>query len=222
MARMKKNLIVRLIIGIILGIVFALIMEKEQLQEMGSSMHSLAYVLGIISGVLCGLALVAFIMWLVKKMGGKVDLEHRNAYDERQLVVRGKAYKAAYLTLTAYMIIFAILDDLMEIMLFMSVGGIWLGICLSILVFAVICIVEDAYMSLYENAKGIILLLSFVAIVNLVVGCINLWHGLPLVTDGGLSVTTVNLMMGLLYLVISIVLCGKIIYNKKHPEEDEE
>ena len=222
MARMKKNLIVRLIIGTFLGVIIGLMLEKNQLQEMEGKLPSLAYVLGIVSGILCGFLIVALFLWLVRKLGGKVDWRHNGVYDERQLLARGQAYKAAYSILAGYMIIIALLDNLTDFHLFMSFGGVWIGICLSILVFTVICIIKDAYMSLYENAKGITMLLFFVAFLNLGIGCWNFWHGMPLLENGEISVTSINMAVGMLFFVISIVFCGKVVYNKKHLEEDEE
>lgn len=61
---------------------------------------SVAYYLGVIAGVLFGLALAALLAWIIRKFGGKVSMFKGKKcmdYDERQLVVRNKAFKYAFL-----------------------------------------------------------------------------------------------------------------------------
>ncbi|MBO5088039.1 MAG: hypothetical protein J6C01_05135, partial [Lachnospiraceae bacterium] len=113
---------------------------------------SIYYLLGVICGVAVGLVFVALLVWLTRKMGGKIDLDvKKDAYDERQLLARGVAYKFAFYTLLIGMVVIALMEEIAGIRLFMSMAGVWVMICISIAVFATICILKDAYMSLYEN-----------------------------------------------------------------------
>lgn len=178
------------------------------------------YYLGMFCGMVFAFFLAAFLKWGIGKLGGKVGLKWmQGAYDERQLLARGKAYKAAYFTLIFYMLIIAALKET-GIPIFMSFCGLWLGVCLSVAVFAVICILKDAYMSLYENVKGVILMFSAVALLNLIIGIESISEQRPLLEKGVLSTDWLNLIVGILFMVIVIVFCGKVLYNKK--QEDEE
>lgn len=184
---------------------------------------SIYYLLGVICGVALGLVLVAVLVWLIRKLGGKIDLERKkDAYDERQMLARGVAYKYAFFTLMIGMMNISLLGEVAGIKLFMSMAGVWLMVCISLAVFATICIVKDAYMSLYENVKGVVIMFSAVAILNLVIGIGNLIYGMPILENGVLSVHYMNLIVGLLFVYILPVFIGRVIYNNKQLEEDEE
>lgn len=184
---------------------------------------SIYYLLGVICGVAVGLVLVAALVWLTRKMGGKIDLDiKKDAYDERQLLARGVAYKFAFYTLMIGMVIIALMEEIAGIRLFMSMAGVWLMVCISLAVFATICIVKDAYMSLYENAKGVVIMFSAIALLNIAIGIGNIVDGMPLIENGVISVRCANLIVGLLFVYILPVFIGRVIYNNKQLEEDEE
>lgn len=185
--------------------------------------QSLEYLLGLICGILCGLVLVRLLAWIASKLGGRIDTRCRkDAYDERQQLARGKAYKAAFFTLLFYTMAVSLLDNIFGISIFMSFCGIWIGIALSIMVFAVMCILKDAYMSLYENAQGIITMFSIIGILNIAGGIPAILEKHPLLENGAISVEWINLVVGILFLVILIVFCGKMLYNKKRLDEEAE
>ena len=77
-------------------------------------------------------------------------------------------------------------------------------------------------MSLYENVKGVVIMFSAVALINLVTAISNIVAGTSLIENGVLSVCCVNLIVGLLFLYILPVFIGRVIYNNKQLEEDEE
>lgn len=195
---------------------------EYNVKEEGSM--NIYYLLGMICGVAAGIALVALVMWLVRKMGGKIEwnCNKENAYDERQLLARGVAYKYAFFTLLLGLVIASVLDEISGISLFMSFAGIWIEICLSIAVFATICIVKDAYMSLYENVKGIVATFAVIGLSNLGIGSINVLDGEPLIENGVLTKGCTNLIVGVLFIYILLVFIGRVIYSNKQMEEDEE
>ena len=183
---------------------------------------SIYYLLGVICGVATGLVFVALLVWIIRKLGGKVDLEcKQGAFDERQLLARGVAYKYAFFTLMIGMMIISLME-LMGVTLFMSFAGVWIVVCISIAVFATVCIMKDAYMSLYENVKGVVIMFAAIGISNLGIGINNLIGGMPLVEKGVLSSGCVNLIVGALFVYILPVFIGRVIYNNKQLEEDEE
>ena len=188
-----------------------------------SGNKSIYYLLGMVCGVAVGLAFVALVMWLVRKTGGKIDwnCDKENAYDERQLIARGIAYKYAFFTMLLGVIVASLLEEMFDCPLLMSFGGMGLLMCLSIAVFATICIVKDAYMSLYENVKGIVITFAVLGISNIVIGLLNM-EGEQLIKNGVLTKGCYNIMVGIMFLYIIFVFIGRVIYSNKQMENDEE
>lgn len=185
--------------------------------------ESLEYYLGVVVGIVIGLVFVAFLSWLIRKMGGKVEVGGRKCkefYDERQMIARGQAYKTAFFTLMFYMCIVSFISEFSGNQLLMSFTGIWIGVCLSIIVFAIVCIIKDAYMSLYENAKGIIMMFLVVGISNIGIGILNL-EKQPIIENEALSIHCINLIMGIMFLIILAVFCGKLLYDRRNTKEEE-
>ena len=64
------------------------------------SEYSLEYSIGLVCGIICALLFAAVVIRIIRKMGGKVEFGCRKkSYDERQLLVRGQAYKSAFFTM---------------------------------------------------------------------------------------------------------------------------
>lgn len=188
-----------------------------------SEKKSAAYLMGLLCGIIFCVLFLALLKWVAGRLGGRIELKCReHAYDERQLLARGKAYRAAFLTLVAFLLMASLLAEGFELPLFMSFCGMWIGVCLSVAVFAVICIWKDAYMSLYENVRGVILLLSAIGILNIGTGMRAIWEKQPLLENGTISLKYTNLVVGALLCVILAVFCARVLYNKKESEEDEE
>lgn len=135
--------------------------------------NSVFYYIGLIAGILCGILLVMLFGWIIGKAGGKVGgigQKEKKNYDERQLLVRGKAYKGAFIFLAIYVNVAAMLDAFSGNRILLSGGGILLGTLLALFLFASICVMKDAYMGLKENAKGIIMMLGAAGALNLIIG----------------------------------------------------
>ncbi len=185
---------------------------------------NLEYILGMI----CGILMVAAVVWLfnklLRKCGGRIGLPcKKGSFDERQLLARGKAYQAAFFTLSGYMALAACLDQVFEISILASYGGLELGFCISLLVFAVICICKDAYMSLYENPLGVVVTFLAIGTMNLLIG-IQQFHansGKEMEEDIFFKGYLFNLDLGILVFVILIVFAGKLFYNKIYMEEKD-
>lgn len=183
--------------------------------------ESLEYYLGVVIGMATGFILVALLMWIIRKMGGKVGFKNcKESYDERQMIARGQAYKIAFFTLMFYMCIVSFISEFSGNPLLMSFTGIWIGVCLSISVFAISCIIKDAYMSLYENAKGIIMMFLVVGISNIGIGILNLEKH-PIIENDALSIHCINLIVGIMFLIILVVFCGKLLYDTRNTKEEE-
>lgn len=191
-------------------------MEKES---------SLGYIFGFILGIASAILLLLILRWGIRKVGGKVETYrcffNKNSFDERQVIARGKAYKVGFYTLLIYVFAIALLDEMMNISIFMSLGGIWLGVCIAFFLFAIVCIRQDAYMSLYENPKGIILMFLIISIVNIIPGVLFIING-SILENGVLASRCMNLECGILLLLIMFAFAAKVAYNNKHMDEEDE
>ncbi|MCM1180885.1 MAG: hypothetical protein NC347_11545 [Clostridium sp.] len=151
-------------------------------------------------------------------------------YDERQILARGNAFKVGFFTMAAYIGFVGILSEFMNVVL--SFGLLWIGVCLSIGVLIIICIVKNAYVSLQDNAKGVMMMFGIFGFLNLIIGLPDSTKDLVetvwMVEDGEtfecvrLSTEIVNLSVGILFIIVLAVLAGKLWYDKRHEEEDAE
>ena len=145
-----------------------------------------------------------------KLAGGKAK-----QYDERQKLAQGKAYTAAYWTLFAYIIINAFVVSNVYEWAKMPITT-FMGIILSIAVFAVYCIATDAYFGARENVKGILICMAILIVTNVAA----LFTNGPLVVDGMLGLCSINLAAVVLLLVVFIALIIKKLARGKESEDE--
>lgn len=163
--------------------------------------------IGIITGVVVGLLLVVLLLKITKK-DGKIKCK----YDERQANIRGKGFQASFFTLIIYNAIYGLLGIMVEKPFMDTLTAVMIGICLSVAVYAVYCIWNDAYFSLNESPKRLLIAFGIIAALNLVIGCINLFNG-NATTDGILNFRCINLFCGILFIVIFVALLAKAVRN---------
>lgn len=137
------------------------------------------YIVGICAGVLLGIALVALFTWITKKAGGQVAGIRRNKeenFDERQLLVRSKAYKYAFMFVIIYVVLGELAEFTFQTRILLGGAGLFIGIFLAVVLFGSICILGDAYMGLQENPKGIMIMFGLISALNLVIGISNVFE----------------------------------------------
>ena len=143
--------------------------------------HSVGYLFGLVVGVLVGVGIIA-LLFKLKVM----DL----TFDERQERARGQAYKYGFWTLLSCLLLYGFSDQIFGRWCDVLVGAM-LCIAAALLVFASVCIVKDAYLSLKEKPRAVMTLLAVVSILNLGIGIMNWKHG-RVVEDGVLTFASVN------------------------------
>ena len=160
---------------------------------------------GLTTGLLAGLA---FVMFLFKRK--ILDM----SFDERQERARGKAFQYAFLTLAASAYAYGVSD--------LALGrwcdvltGVTLCFSVSVVVFAVTCILKDAYLSLREKPRTVMTMFALLSTINLGFGGMYALSG-DLVEDGVLTFRAVNPIIGVVTLVILIV------YTVNHLLRDRE
>ena len=152
------------------------------------------YTLGLAFGLAVGVGLVA-----LAYKSNVLDM----TFDERQELARGKAYCYGFFTLMGCLLVWGFTE---------SAVGVWcdtltgsaLCISISMTVFAVTCIRNDAYLSLKESPRKVMMSFVLVAVANFSIGLIHVVNG-TVIEDGRLTTGSVNLMFGVMMLVIMLV-----------------
>ena len=173
------------------------------------ALHHAGVFVGLAAGLLAGLA---FIMSLFKK---KVLDMH---FDERQERARGKAFQYGFFTLLIAAYAYGISDVLLgrwcDVL-----TGVTLCIALALCVFAVTCILKDAYLSLREKPRTIMTMFALLSTINLGFGGMYALSG-DLVEDGVLTFRAVNPIIGAAVLVILIVYIVNYLLRPRDEEAE--
>ena len=170
--------------------------------------HSLGYIFGLLVGILVGVGIIA-LLFKLKVM----DL----TFDERQERARGQAYKYGFWTLITCLLLYGFSDQIFGRWCDVLVGAI-LCIAAALMVFASVCIVKDAYLSLKEKPRAIMTLLTVISALNLAIGVIN-WKSGQVVKDGVLTYSAVNGICGIMMLAILGVYLVNYLLAKREDGE---
>lgn len=170
-------------------------------------MYQSGLVFGLFVGVAVGIALVAVLF-------RKKVLD--TTFDERQERVRGAAYKYAFFTLMIAAWLYSITDLILGRWCDVLAG---ISICVgaSVVVFAVMCIVKDAYLSLKERPRIIMTFFALLTFLNLGIGGLHLASG-DLVEDGVLTFRAVNPILGVVTLIILVVYLVNLVIAGRQEE----
>lgn len=165
--------------------------------------------LGIFAGILAGLLLVAL---LFKK---KVLDMH---FDERQERARGKAFQYGFFTLLISSYVYGLSDVIFGKWCDVLTG---VTICLTIglCVFAITCILKDAYLSLREKPRTVMTMFALISAINLGFGGMYAVSG-DLVESGVLTFRAVNPILGLATLLILIVYIVNHLLRSREEEAE--
>ena len=150
---------------------------------------------------------------LVYVLRGMKDKEQMSKqYDERQLLIQGKAYKYAFFTLLSYFLSIGILNAVLEKDFATTYVYSLVGLCLGLLVFVTYSLFKDAYIGMNETknlSAGVAFLVGICnagpALFNLDKMCVN----------GILQITTGQLVMGLTFIYVGIILIVKKQMDKR-------
>ena len=149
---------------------------------------------GLAAGIVAGLIFVAF---LFRK---KVLDCH---FDERQELARGKAFQYGFFTLLISTYVYGT-SDVVFGRWCDALAGVTICLAISLCVFAVTCILKDAYLSLREKPRVVMTMFALLTLINLGFGVMYGVSG-GLVENGVLTFRAVNPIIGLATLVILIV-----------------
>ncbi len=174
--------------------------------------RTLGILAGAITGVIIGI-LVLIIILKVTKTDGNIKCK----YDERQELVRGKGFKYAFFTLLCYNFIVACLIMAFEEIPIDGSGYLMIGTIIGVLVYVTYAIWNEAYFSLNENPKKIMLVFALLGFSNLLLGIRQMIEG-KFLENGVLTFHSMNFFIGIVMVIIFAVLVAKQICRRR--EED--
>ena len=172
-----------------------------------------AFVIGFLAALIAVLSLRAV---RTRQTGGEPKV-----YDERQLAVRGRANRWAYQVLAIYVLLYALFNDLGGLQWAQPFPAVMIGVCLSILVFAFICLKSDAYVSLTTRPQRLLWILAIVCIINFAGAYTNIINE-GMLTNGMLNANSVNLIVGITFAILFIAILMQHLRNQNAADDEEE
>lgn len=158
---------------------------------------------GLAIGIAVGLVLVIILLKALNKDGAV-----KTKYDERQQIVRGKAYKVGF-----YSGLIAC-----AVMLFLSTGhfgverlgfsGYFIPILAGVVGQVSYCIFKDGYVGLNTNMTRFIIIMALIGAFNLFIGIFAAIRG-EMTADGMFQGPFINLLCGILFVIIFVELVVK-------------
>ena len=129
-------------------------------------------------------------------------------FDERQELLRGKAYQHAFLTVGGYTALYSMLVLFSERQFMEDGVSTLIAFFLGITVFAVECIWRDAFFTARNRPVAYVILIALNVVLQGVSGVEKLQKGL-VVRNGLLTMDCVQLLCGVTFLVILLALGAK-------------
>lgn len=159
----------------------------------------------------CAVAFAAFFFFIF--IITKSKKKSKNAeYDERQVIARGKAFRAGYFTQMIYFSWYLVANTFeFEFLRAYSIAFIFAGIVIGTAVFTVSSIRNDAYCRVGENGKAQVSLSALAVIMNIASAILN-YTG----SNGQSEVYLLNVLCALLFTVILVTV---LIHRKKAAAE---
>lgn len=173
--------------------------------------------------IVFGGALIGLLIGLIIIIAIHNDRKIKTRYDERQELVRGKAYKYSFYFLCIAMGAL-VLVDMVPLNLPVSYGFIiFTSLLIALGIYTTYAISHDGYVGLNEKKGTASIAFLFIAIANLIIGILNMVRGIAyddFHPFENLSQGLMNIECGLFLAVISIVMLTRS--DKEGDEADEE
>lgn len=169
---------------------------------------------GVVCGVVLSFALIILIRRLIR---GKWQLKTK--YDERQKIAQGKAYRNGFWTLFGYVCLLLLLEvcdfvpSANSTVLLKAV--LLIGMILGVIVYAVSCIILDAYIGLNDNLHRCIVTFGILFVANALLSLTGY--------RTGSHIWWLNLGAAIMIAVVLAALIIKaLLVKEQETEEDEE
>ncbi|MBE6753685.1 MAG: hypothetical protein E7559_04940 [Ruminococcaceae bacterium] len=176
-----------------------------------------AFIIGFAAAIV---AAIVFYSVYARRKG----ISEGKEFDERQLIVRGKSFKASYITLAVLLIAYLLAGSSFG---YTGILDPFYGVILSLLfsVFPMIAvrIFNDSYFGRGDHSKRNLITIGLLSLFNLGTGLYRIIStGEPFKT-GEMNVSLVSLVVGVMGIaVIAMVLIRNLMLKKAEESEDDE
>lgn len=176
---------------------------------------SISYQWGVAVGVIVGILIVAAIFTYNKKKTGTIN---GGDFDERQQLLRGKAFQKGFFTMMGFSGLYWMLAQLILQRPLMEDGLSGL-VCLfaGVAVFGVDCILHDAFFTVKNKPKTYIVLFAACSLAQVPSVILNLQNG-SVMENGVLTFSIMPLVAAVTFLSI----LAAILIQLAVPEKDED
>lgn len=163
----------------------------------------------ILALIAIGIALALFISFKFRK----------ESYDERQLLARNAACRTAFMILICYCIVCGLLS-VFNIAWADTAYQMLIGITVSLTVFMVKCIINDASLNFLGKHKwGYIINCFFYGSLMICRSIFQISRGTPIIKNGEITGSTFFIIISVCYLALGVVSAVKAYSDSKHAEE---
>jgi hypothetical protein len=178
---------------------------------------STAYLWGVAVGVIVGVIIVALIFTYNKKKTGSVV---GGDFDERQQLMRGKAFQAGFFTMLFFSFLYWVLVTLVLQRPLME-DGLSALICglVGVGVFGIDCVIHDAFFTVQNKPKNYIILFTATTISQIPAAINNIQAG-RVVQNGVLTFSAVPIVCAVLFVSILIAIVCKTQAMRKEDAEE--
>ena len=171
-----------------------------------------AYNIGILVGIAVALGIWAIIAAFNKKRG------KRGEFDERQELIRGKAYQHAFIAVMLFSALYGLAVMMVEHPLMVDGLSALAAMFVGVVVFAVESIARDAFFTAKNRPKSYIILYAAIVLMQIVNIIGNYSEG-PFVESGVLTMRVLPIVCAA---VFTIVLVAILVKAAQKPKEDED
>ena len=175
------------------------------------------YLMGIAVGVIVGVIIVALIFTYNKKKTGSVV---GGDFDERQQLMRGKAFQVGFFTMLIFSFLYWVLVTLVLQRPLME-DGLSALICglVGVGVFGIDCVIHDAFFTVQNKPKNYIILFIATTISQIPAAINNLQAG-RVVQNGVLTFSVVPIVCAALFLGMLAAIIIKMHAMRKEDAEE--
>ncbi|MGN0906041.1 MAG: hypothetical protein ACI4NM_02740 [Bullifex sp.] len=161
------------------------------------------------AGLAAGVMVTLLVVMLIKKAVTGTWFRCEDKFDERQTAAKGKGYKIGFMTMICYFMVLMVvtMSDITLPMPFF----IFLGIVISIVIFAIYCIFKGAYIGYNQNSRKVVMMLAAIMILNLIPSVEKIIHGADIIE----KVCNVNLLCTVMLLAVIAATLIKNMIDKK-------
>ena len=147
------------------------------------------------------------------------DCFSKDNFDERQLLIRGNAYRYAYYTALMLLAVWMIISEVFTSMPVTSGLAVFIIMMISIDVYAIYSILNDAYFGINFDRRRYFIFFLVVVAMNLIGGVVNIIGNEVTAQFGLLECANLTVAVGF---VPILVLMGLKSGKDKEDDEDEE